>query len=139
MDNMETPINNEEAIFPATVVKVIDDYRVVINRGSNHKIKLGQRFLIYKLEETETVDPLTNESLGNLEIVKGTGKVTHIQEKMSTIETDRKGSPEKRIIRRKTPTSLFALGSEQEEETIVPSSEIVPFDDPRVKDKAKPI
>lgn len=139
MDNVENPINNEDAIFPATVVKVIDDYRVVINRGLNHKIKLGQRFLIYKLEETETIDPLTNESLGNLEIVKGTGKVTHIQEKMATIEADRKGSPEKRIIKRKTPGGLFAFGTEQEEETIVPSSELVPFDDPSIKDKAKPI
>ena len=30
-------------LFPIKVIRVIDDFRVVINRGSNHKVKRGQK------------------------------------------------------------------------------------------------
>lgn len=136
MEKIEVNKNEEEKTFPATVVKVIDEYKVVINRGALHNIKPGQRFLIYRLEDEEIKDPVTGESLGYLEIVKGTGKVTHIQERMSTIETDRREILEKRIIRRK-PSALFFSG--QEEEIITPSGDIMPFENPKVGDKAKPI
>lgn len=127
---------NELGVFPAIVIKVLDEYKIVINRGSEHGIKPGQRFLIYKLEEEPLVDPDTGENLGQLEIVRGTGRVIHVQERLSTIESDKKGSTERRIIKRKNPFSL-ALG--MEEEIITPTSDILPFEDPKVGDKAKPI
>ena len=64
-----------EKKFPAAVANIINEYKIVINRGSEHNIRLEQRFLIYSLSHEEIIDPITNEPLGYLEIVKGTGKV----------------------------------------------------------------
>lgn len=68
------------------VVKIIDDYTVIINCGYNEDIKKGTKYLIYEVGE-EIFDPDTRESLGSLELVKGVGKITHIQEKMATLES----------------------------------------------------
>jgi len=116
-------INNnkkKDKAFPAIVVKVIDKYKVVINRGSINNIKNGQRFLIYHVDEEPTSDPITGESLGYLEIVKGTGKVIYIQEKMSIVESD--------LIQRPY-LGITGFGLEKLE----------PFDNPKIGDKAKPI
>lgn len=120
--------------FPALVVKVIDEYKVVINRGSNDNIKVGQRFLIYRLEE-EIFDPVSNESLGFLEIVKGTGRVIHVQEKIATIESD-KFDREKKIVKKRNHPGLLLGGVEVEEIT---PRELLPFEDPEIGDKAKPV
>ncbi len=68
------------------VVKIIDEYRIVFNRGERDGINLNERYLVFEIGE-EIFDPDTGESLGRIEIIKGKGKVTHIQEKMSTLET----------------------------------------------------
>ena len=123
----------ESKSFPATVVRLVNRYTLVINRGHLDGIKNGQRFLIYRLSEDEIVDPETGENLGRLETVKGTGKVIHVQERISTIESDKRGSPTRSIIRR---NPIFAYGVE---EMITPSDEIISFDDPQIGDRAKPI
>ncbi|WPY00021.1 hypothetical protein Megpolyxen_01934 (plasmid) [Candidatus Megaera polyxenophila] len=67
------------------VVKVFEDCKLlVINKGSEQGIKKGQEFLVYDIGE-ELFDPDTKESLGRVEIVKGTGKVTNVQLKQATI------------------------------------------------------
>lgn len=76
--------NIEQNIFK--VAKVINDYELVINVGSNKGLIEGSRFIVYSLGN-EIFDPDTHESLGKLEIIKGTGKVTHVQEKMAIIKT----------------------------------------------------
>jgi len=140
MDSVKATKNQKEITFPATIVKVIDDCKVVINRGALHKVTQGQQFLIYELSGEEIKDPTSGESLGCLEIVKGTGKIIHVQERISTIESNRRDSSERRIIRKRSASSFFpSLTGEEEEETIVPSSYFVPFDDPMIGDKAKPI
>ncbi len=134
MDNLKPNNKQETKIFPATVVKIIDPFRIVINRGAAHGIKDGQRFLLYKLSSEEIKDPVSSESLGYLEIPKGTGKVIHIQEQMSTIESYGTKPSEQTIVRRR-PISLLNI-----EETITtPPSRIVPFDSPEIGDKVKPI
>lgn len=138
MENPKAEKNQEEKTFPAIVVKVIDDHKVVINKGARDNIKEGQRFLLYKLEEEEIKDPTTGKSLGYLEVVKGTGKVTHVQERMSTIESDKRGEPSKKtIIKRISPILFFP--AQQHEETAVSSGDFVPFEQPDIGDKAKPI
>ena len=125
------------------VAKVRDEYCLVINKGSNDGIKVGQRFLIYSLGE-EIVDPDTQKSLGQLEIVKGTGKVTHLQPTMATIQSDMRTSPSKiiRRIKKKDPFGLGALssvfGTDEVVEEALPT-ETVPFEGPEVNDIAKPI
>ena len=64
---------SEEENISIKVVKLLDEYKIVINKGANDGIKVGQVFLVYK-EDEELFDPDTNESLGRLEIVKGKGK-----------------------------------------------------------------
>ena len=132
MDKKEIIKNQEEQIFPATVVKVVDEYRLAINKGTQQGIKNGQRLLIYELSEEEIIDPNSGKQLGKLEIVKGTGKVIHVQEKMSTVESDTKET-DKRIIRRTLPWAF-----KPEEETVI-APYLLPFENPKVGDKAKPI
>ncbi len=80
----------------AIVIKIVDDYKVAINKGSNDGINKNDIFMIFEKGE-ELFDPDSKESLGFLEIPKLKMKVFNTQEKMSllesaetTIETDRK-------------------------------------------------
>lgn len=115
------------------VAKVIDDFTVVINIGSKDDIKLGQKFLIYEVSDEEILDPDTKESLGYLEIVKGTGKVTHVQFKLSTLESCMyESSPIKTV--QKNP--LFGALSEYTEITENDKTQL-PFKEVCVGDFAK--
>ncbi|MFA5793759.1 MAG: hypothetical protein WC980_01620 [Candidatus Brocadiia bacterium] len=133
--------SQEKQIYPASVVGILDHSTLVINRGAMHGIKLNQRFLIYSLSAEEIKDPSTGENLGYLEIVKGTGIVIHVQEKMATIASDMEKTGEKTIIRRKPVISSFDIASMfgGEQETIKIPNEEVPFNDPKIGDSAKPI
>lgn len=68
------------------VVKVVDDYRIVINRGSENDVKTGAQYLIFGLDD-EIVDPVTKESLGKLEVVRGRARVTHVQGRLATLDS----------------------------------------------------
>lgn len=119
--------------FPALVVSVLNNYRLVINRGQSDNIKLGQRMLVYELSDNPVVDPETGESLGHIELVKGTGKIVHVQERLSTIESDRYGQSDS-FIRRPKP---WEIDSGPEE--VRRPAPLVPFDSPKAGDKVKPI
>ncbi|MEJ2499421.1 MAG: hypothetical protein P8Y46_08965, partial [Sulfurovaceae bacterium] len=69
------------------VIKVIDETTIVINAGKKEGITESSEFLIFELGE-ELFDPETAEELGCLEIVKGTGEPIHIQDKITTIESN---------------------------------------------------
>ena len=138
--------------FPATVIKVIHDYQVVINKGSQDGVKVGQRFLIYEETDELLQDPITLEGLGNLEIPKGTGKAIYVKEKWTTIESDKTKAPTKRIItktRTNTPSAFGALASSsmgpfgaseiEVEETVETPGILISFDSPLKGDKVKPI
>jgi len=64
------------------VVKIIDDMNVVLNCGKNQFISLNDKFQIYSKKAENIIDPDTNESLGELRMVKATVQVTSIFEKM---------------------------------------------------------
>lgn len=131
MENTEEK-KPRERVFPATVVRVINNNtRIVINKGEIHGVRKGQKVLVYSLGG-EVKDPNNGESLGYLEIVKGTGEVIHVQEKMSTIQSDQKKSGSK-ILKR---TSIYGLGGE---EIVEPQNDLVPFEEPEVGDMVKPI
>lgn len=114
-------VNTSFDIFPATVASIINPYKVVINRGTAHGVKEGDRFLIYELTD-EIIDPQTTKSLGRLELSKGTGRVIHIQDRLALIESDR-------IERTLLPTALLPSMS----------SPKLPFDNPAIGDLAIPI
>lgn len=126
--------------FPALVARVIDGKRLAINRGSSHGVKAGQRFLVYSIEADEIKDPSTGESLGRLEVVKGTGVASHVQEKMATIQSDIKQRGGQRIVKRKPSiAAAWSIFLEEEVVTIPPDQETVDFDGAKVGDYAKPI
>jgi hypothetical protein len=118
------------------VAKVIDAYTLVINAGSESGIGIGQRFLVYAIGE-EVLDPDTGESLGVLELVKGTGKATHVQERMCTVSSDMKAAAGRSIRRRtKNPFNSIAELYAPVTEEVLPA-EKVPFEDPLPGDLAK--
>lgn len=126
--------NTSKTNYPALVAKVNDEYTLVINRGSEHGVTKGDHFLVYYVDPEELTDPETGESLGHLEIIRGTGTATHVQPRMATIKSNRVVS-RGRIIRRQTGI-LASLSGEIVEE---PEKEAMPFDDPNVGDKVKPV
>lgn len=125
--------SQHEAKYPATVAAVINESTVVINRGSRHGVTLGQRFLVYALSEDEIKDPISGESLGRIELVRGKGEIVNVQDQMSTLKSETV-PPERRILR-KTP--WYAYGDM--EEVLIPSTYRPPFESPKVGDKAKPL
>ena len=56
------------------VAKVLSETQLVLNVGSNDGIKEDSRFLVYSIEDEDILDPVTGESLGKLEYVKGRGR-----------------------------------------------------------------
>lgn len=120
----------------AVVVKVIDPYKVAINKGEKDGIRLGQRLLVYALLE-EITDPETGESLGCLELVRGRGEVIHLQERLATLRSvERRKVPSKtRKIR--DPFRIAVLS--QVEEIEAETWDDLPFEDPATGDVAKPV
>lgn len=139
--------DDKEIIFPATVVKVIDGFNVAINRGTNHGVSLGKRFALYGTSDEEIIDPETNESLGRLEIFKGNGKIVNVQSKMSTLQSTMKKPAKKEIIYEDQPLKSYltvadALGRispNKNKKVVELPEEALPFTNPEVMDKAKPI
>ena len=127
-----------EKRFPASVAQVFDNgYKIVINRGSEHGIKKSQRFQIYVLSDEEIIDPVSREPLGHLEIVKGIGKVVNIQPKMATLESiEESVTTERKIVKKLNP--IYSIIGD-EEETIIPKKRLLPFDEPEIGDKVRPI
>lgn len=73
-------------ILRGKILKILDQYRVVINLGSEHGVNEGMEFIIY--EEGEMIkDPETSEDIEKLEIVKGKVRATTIQQKISIAES----------------------------------------------------
>lgn len=126
--------NIKKVNFPASVAKINDEFTLVINRGSDHGVTKGDNFLVYYVEPEELIDPETGESLGNLEIIRGTGTAIHVQPKMTTIKSNRVIS-KGRVIRRQSGIWSSLSGEIVEE----PEKEAVPFDEPYVGDKVKPV
>jgi hypothetical protein len=74
------------------VASVLSTDRVVINKGADDGIRVGQRFLIYEVTDEEIVDPVTEESLGLLEEPKGTGRIVSVQKRIAVLESDKEPS-----------------------------------------------
>lgn len=127
----------------AIVAKIIDYHNVVLNRGSADGVRIGNKFLIFGIGE-DIKDPESGDSLGSLEIVKGVGTVSHVQEKISVLTSSKKQdvlSPT-RIIKRQPNRLGYITGFVETEEIIEQhsgNSPLLPFDGPEVGDRARPI
>jgi hypothetical protein len=128
---------NQASASEATVVEVVDEYTCAINRGARSGLKVGDRYLVYGVGN-ELADPDTGESLGRLELVRGRGKVIHVQERLATIESlETVKNPDRtRTIKREGVLSVF--GSPAEEIKEPGKVQTVPFNKIKVGDKARP-
>lgn len=119
----------------AKVISVLDEYRVVINKGSNDGVTSEDVFLVYRLGN-ELFDPDTKESLGVLEIVCGEGKPEHIQEKITTLRTSKTQIRKTKTVKKTGPYGgLFG----NTEETYDPEITDIPFENVDVNCFAKQI
>ena len=133
--NTSAPTLAEKGTFPAKVAKVIDPYKLVINRGSIDGIRESQRMLVYSIDNEEIKDPDTGKSLGFLELVRGTGRIISVQEEISILESDQ-------VFKRPfSPLYPAYMSSQIEMENYYKTLEktLKPFDNPQVKDLVKPI
>lgn len=123
------------------VVQILNNgCKLVLNVGSDDGVKENNKFLIYALSDHEIIDPDTKKSLGFLELVKGTGKVVHLQDKLCTIESIsfKNPAPIKTITKKPANTLVAALGNFAVEETTIKGNpERIPFDSPEEGDLAK--
>lgn len=117
------------------VIKVIDETTIVINAGEEDGITKSSEFLIFELGE-ELFDPETEEKLGRLEVVKGTGEPIHIQNKLTTVRSNIFSHPfEKRRIIKKSGAILFISPHEEVIET--GDKKIEPFKQVHIGDLVK--
>ena len=64
------------------IAKIVDEYTVVINGGSNHGIVKGDLFQIYD-PGSDVFDPDTGENLGKLEYIKAAITAKQVYPKMT--------------------------------------------------------
>lgn len=117
-----------------------DCYKAVINKGINDSIKKGQKFLIVGIGK-ELFDPDTNESLGKLEIVRGVAVATHVQEKITTVESQnyKKEFPTKTVEETSGSAAIIFGGLGRTKRTTYEEKEntLLPFDNIEIGDIAK--
>lgn len=68
------------------VAEVLSDSQVVLNIGTNASVTKGEEYIIFGISDKDIIDPNTGESLGRLEIYKGTGKVIYVQATMCILQ-----------------------------------------------------
>ena len=113
------------------VVKIVSPFQVVINAGSDAGLNKGQKVMIYAIGDMIT-DPDSGEELERLEIVKGTGRIIHLQNKISTIESDMVEETPRHIKRTTNFAGISSVFGPSEETEIVKKD--VPFDEPQIGD-----
>lgn len=67
------------------IAKIISEYKVVVNAGSNNSIKENDVLEVYQPGQ-EVTDPETGESLGTLDFVKAKLRVVDVFPKMCVCE-----------------------------------------------------
>lgn len=101
-------------------------FSLLISAGLGDGAAEKQRVMVFELGE-EIVDPDTGESLGRFEIVKGEGRISSLQSRMSVIRSERT------VLERKNSAYNALLGVTREgtsEYHSVPA----PFRNPKIGD-----
>jgi len=63
------------------VIKIISNFKIIVNTGVNQGIKPGD-ILTIRGKDEEIIDPFSHESLGYLPVIKAQVKVDTVYEKM---------------------------------------------------------
>lgn len=54
--------------YPAKVIEVIDNFKVVINRGKLNCIRIDTSHLVYSITNKPIYDPITSDFIGHVSI-----------------------------------------------------------------------
>jgi hypothetical protein len=110
------------------VVDIISPFQIILNCGNEDGVINGQRFIIYAIGKV-IIDPDTGDDLETLEIVKGKGKIIHLQNKICTLESIEFNETPTTVTRR---TSILGPS----EETHI-NKEKLPFHQVQIGDLAR--
>jgi len=116
------------------VADILTPLKLILNSGSDDGVALGDKFIVYGLGKP-VKDPSTGEELECLEIVRGTGKIVHLQKKISTLESMETHVVPRRYV--KSGPAIFA-GLYPTEEVRM-ETETKPFSEPQIGDLLKKI
>lgn len=67
------------------IVKIVDEYQVIVDAGKNQDIDVGTQFKVLS-EPIEVIDESTNISLGSIQLDKAVIKVVRVYDNMSICE-----------------------------------------------------
>lgn len=101
---------------------------VILNVGATDGVELGQNFVVFALGP-EVKDPITQKSLGHFEVVRGRGRVYHVQERICTLR-----SANVKLVPRYNQNALMALTGDTRQEM---RQDPIPFDLVAVGDFAR--
>lgn len=85
----EKPI---EKPIQAQVIRIPDEFSIILNKGLAQGVKDGMRFIVY-VEGDNILDPTTQKYLGKLLIIKADVTVTNAQENFSIAKSFERTSP----------------------------------------------
>ena len=111
------------------VADIITNTKIVLNIGSDDGASCGDIYQIFTLGK-EIIDPDTGDALEKVEIIRGVGKVTHVQKKICTIDSNE--FEKRQVTKRKN--SAYNFSSNPEEITYV--REQKPFEKIQIGDNA---
>lgn len=118
------------------IVKVAQVYGdntvLVLNKGAEDGIKSYHEFLIYEMGE-EILDPDTKESLGRIEVIKGRGKVKHLQPRITVVESSKYDYE----VETSSPKTMGSSNWFSQDKTERKVKITQPFDNPKIGDKVK--
>lgn len=83
-------MTRQKADQTGKVADVVDEYAIILNRGSNHGVEVGEIWAILDPEPVKVEDPDTGESLGDRHEEKLRVRITKVDERFSTGETYRR-------------------------------------------------
>ena len=64
--------------YPAKVIEVIDDFKVVINRGELNRMIINDSHLVYSITNKPIYDPITRDFIGHRILYKGSGMIISV-------------------------------------------------------------
>ena len=118
------------------VVNVNSPYQVVLNCGADNGVTVGTAFQIYGIGSM-IKDPDTKEDLERLELLRGEGKVTHVQAKICTVDSTMAEEATRSIKRTAGSPLLAALSGQSVETESIRKKK--PFADVQIGDRARAI
>ena len=82
-------MNSQTEPIRGKIARVLNSREVAINRGADDGVVVGMIFKILSTKGSEIQDPDTGESLGSVDLVKTSVKVTVVQERVAVASTYR--------------------------------------------------